>query len=147
MSRSAGSAGPVRGAPIRTAETSPQAAPGDWDEALSDAFALLLGGRPAGDPAARYGVYYASESFDEFLFPCRWATPEALAAREPRLLPEAEEEEFPFSPYPWRFDVGASLFCFDPDLLAGTGPWGEGGHKGPRPFDDAFVADLRAASC
>lgn len=124
--------------------TTSETPPSRWDDALSSAFEILLGGRPAGDPTARYGVYHASESFDEFLFPNPWATPDALAGREPRPLPDAEE--YPFSPFAWRFDLSESLFCFDPELLTGTGPWGDGGHKGPRPFDDAFVADLRAVS-
>lgn len=116
-----------------------------WDAALAGAFEILLGGKTAIDPAAGYGVYYASESLDEFLFPNPWVTPETLSDRKPRLLPDADGE-YPFSPWTWRFDLGESLFYFDADLLAGTGAWGADGHKGPRPFDDAFVADLRAVS-
>jgi hypothetical protein len=120
--------------------------PGRWDAALAGAFEILLGGEPAVDPAAGYGVYHASETFDEFLFPGSWITPDALTGREPRLLPDADQGEYPFSPWGWRFDLGGSLFCFDPDLMEGTGPWGPDGHKGPRPFDDAFTADLRTVS-
>ncbi|MER7705807.1 hypothetical protein ABTX81_23300 [Kitasatospora sp. NPDC097605] len=119
--------------------------PGEWEAALAGAFEILLGGEPDGDPAARYGVHYASDSLDEFLFPNDWATPDALSAATPRHLPDPDGE-FPFSPWTWRFDLSESLFRFDPDLLAGTGPWGEDGHKGPRPFDDAFVTDLRAVA-
>ncbi|MER6916896.1 hypothetical protein ABT354_35070 [Streptomyces sp. NPDC000594] len=129
-----------------TAETDPATGPSGWDAALAGAFEILLGGKPTVDPAAGYGVYHASDPFDEFLFPNPWATPEALTCREPRQLPDADQEWYPYSPWTWRFDLSRSLFCFDADLLAGTGPWGEGGHKGPRPFDDAFVADLRAVS-
>ncbi|MFF0573333.1 hypothetical protein [Streptosporangium saharense] len=116
-----------------------------WDAALAGAFDILLGGKPTIDPTAGYGVYYASDSLDEFLFPNPWATPDALSDRTPRLLPDPDGE-YPFSPWTWRFDLGGSLFHFDVDLLAGTGPWGADGHKGPRPFDDAFVADLRTVS-
>ncbi|MFF2659123.1 hypothetical protein ACFVUH_17365 [Kitasatospora sp. NPDC058032] len=133
-----------------TPETAPATDPGGWDAALASAFAILLDGNPAIDPAADptvgpaagYGVYYASDSLDEFLFPSPWATSDALSGPEPRQLPDPDGE-FPFSPWTWRFDLGGSLFRFDADLLAGTGPWGEDGHKGPRPFGDAFVADLR----
>ncbi|MFI1380475.1 hypothetical protein [Embleya sp. NPDC020886] len=128
-----------------TSETTSVTDPGGWDAALTGAFEILLGGRPAVDPAAGYGVYYASDSLDEFLFPNSWATPGALVDRESRRLPDPDGE-YPFSPWAWRFDLSGSLFRFDADLLAGTGPWGEGGHKGPRPFDDAFVADLRTVS-
>ncbi|MEU9607462.1 hypothetical protein [Streptomyces sp. NPDC048057] len=114
---------------------------GGWDAALVSAFEMLLGGQPAVEPAARYGVYYAP--FDEGLFPNHWATPDALTSREPRQLPDPDDGEYPFSPWAWRFDLSESLFCFDAELVAGTGPWGEGGHKGPRLFDDVFVADLR----
>ncbi|WP_405736055.1 hypothetical protein OG607_44015 [Streptomyces sp. NBC_01537] len=124
----------------------PTTIPSAWESDLRAAFAVLLpGGKPADDPGARYGVYYASDSFDEFLFPASWATPDALMDREPRRLPDPDGE-YPFSPWSWRFDLSESLFRFDADLLAGKGPWGEAGHKGSRPFDDAFVADLRAAS-
>ncbi|MFE2042386.1 hypothetical protein ACFXAZ_15950 [Streptomyces sp. NPDC059477] len=127
-------------------ETAPAADPGEWDAALATAFEILLGGQPTVAPsAAGYGVYYASDPLDEFLFPSPWATPEALSDREPRHLPDPDGE-YPFSPWAWRFDLSESLFRFDADLLAGTGPWGDGGHKGPRPFDDAFVADLRTVS-
>ncbi|MGX2992767.1 hypothetical protein JNUCC64_00495 [Streptomyces sp. JNUCC 64] len=129
-----------------TPETDPATGPSAWDASLDHAFAILLDGRPAADPTARYGVYHASDPFDEFLFPNPWATPGALAAREPARLPDADQEEYPFSPWAWRFDLGGSLFWFDAHLLAGTGLWGEGGHKGPRPFDDAFAAALRAVS-
>ncbi|GGS89436.1 hypothetical protein ACFFV7_50285 [Nonomuraea spiralis] len=118
---------------------------GGWGAALDGAFEILLDGKPAADPAAGYGVYYASDPLDEFLFPNPWATPDALSSREPRHLPDSDGE-YPFSPWTWRFNLSESLFCFDADLLAGTGPWGDGGHKGPRPFDDAFVADLRTVS-
>ncbi|MGW3949397.1 hypothetical protein ACWEKM_00135 [Streptomyces sp. NPDC004752] len=128
-----------------TSKTAPATDPGGWDAALTRAFEILLGGQPALDPAVRYGVYYASDSFDEFLFPNPWATPDALTAREPRQLPDPDGE-YPFSPWAWRFDLSESLFRFDADLLAGTGPWGDGGHKGPRPFDDTFAADLRTVS-
>ncbi|MFF2847547.1 hypothetical protein ACFVT5_14655 [Streptomyces sp. NPDC058001] len=126
-------------------ETAPVADPSGWDAALANAFEILLDGQPAVDPAARHGVYYASDPLDEFLFPNPWATPDALSGREPRHLPDPDGE-YPFSPWAWRFDLSESLFRFDADLLAGTGPWGDGGHKGPRPFDDAFVADLRTVS-
>ncbi|MBB4916907.1 hypothetical protein [Streptosporangium saharense] len=116
-----------------------------WDAALAGAFDILLGGKPVTDPTAGYGVYYASDSLDEFLFPNPWATPETLSDRKPRFLPDSDGE-YPFSPWTWRFDLSGSLFHFDADLLAGTGPWGADGHKGPRPFDDAFVADLRTFS-
>ncbi|MFF4416139.1 hypothetical protein ACFYY8_26745 [Streptosporangium sp. NPDC001559] len=124
-----------------TSETSPNG----WSAALTGAFEILLGGEPTVDPTAGYGVYYASDSLDEFLFPNPWATPEALSGREPRYLPDSDGE-YPFSPWTWRFDLGGSLFRFDADLLAGTEPWGADGYKGPRPFDDAFVADLRTVS-
>ncbi|MEU5868016.1 hypothetical protein ABZ815_43085 [Nonomuraea sp. NPDC047529] len=128
-----------------TPETEPATDLNGWEAALAGAFATLLGGEPAADPAARYGVYYASDSLDEFLFPSPWATPDALSAGEPRHLPDSDGE-YPFSPWTWRFDLSESLFGFDAELLAGTGPWGDDGHKGPRPFDDAFVADLRTVS-
>ncbi|MEU5398152.1 hypothetical protein ABZ348_02465 [Streptomyces sp. NPDC005963] len=124
-------------------ETASTADPGGWDAALVSAFEILLGGRPAVDPAARYGVYHAP--FEEFLFPNRWATPDAMMSGEPRQLPNPDGE-YPFSPWTWRFDLSESLFHFDAELVAGTGPWGTGGHKGPRPFDDAFVTDLRAVA-
>ncbi|MFI7537136.1 hypothetical protein [Streptosporangium sp. NPDC049376] len=124
-----------------TSETDPNG----WSAALTGAFEILLGGEPTVDPAAGYGVYYASDSLDEFLFPSPWATPEGLSGREPRYLPDSDGE-YPFSPWTWRFDLGESLFRFDADLLAGTGPWGADGYKGSRPFDDAFVADLRTVS-
>ncbi|MFG2698597.1 hypothetical protein [Kitasatospora sp. NPDC048407] len=120
--------------------------PGGWDAALADAFAIFLGDGVAAEPAgARYGAYYASDTLDEFLFPNTWATPDALSAAEPGYLPDPDGPH-PFSPWNWQFDLGASLFRFDPDLLAGTGAWGADGHKGPRPFDEAFVADLRAVA-
>ncbi|MFJ9448288.1 hypothetical protein ACIRRH_41725 [Kitasatospora sp. NPDC101235] len=128
-----------------TPETAPATDLDGWDAALAGAFAILLGGEPAADPAAGYGVYYASDSLDEFLFPNPWATPDALSGREPRHLPDPDGA-YPFSPWTWRFDLGGSLFRFDADLLTGKGPWGDGGHKGPRPFDDTFVSDLRAVS-
>ncbi|MEV7012971.1 hypothetical protein [Streptosporangium sp. NPDC051022] len=128
-----------------TPETDPATDLGGWGAALAGAFEILLGGKPAVDPAAGYGVYYASDPLDEFLFPNPWATPDALSGREPRHLPDSDGE-YPFSPWTWRFDLSESLFRFDAELLAGTGPWGDGGHKGPRPFDDAFVADLRVVS-
>ncbi|MFE6866715.1 hypothetical protein ACFVFS_09170 [Kitasatospora sp. NPDC057692] len=130
---------------MTTPETAPAADSSDWDAALAGAFEILLGDLPALDPAARYGVYYASDSLDEFLFPNPWTAPDALSDRAPRQLPGLEGE-YPFSPCTWRFDLGGSLFRFDADLLAATGVWGEDGHKGPRPFDDAFVADLRTVS-
>ncbi|MFF7456980.1 hypothetical protein [Kitasatospora sp. NPDC008115] len=129
-----------------TPETATAADLNGWDAALAGAFEILLGGDPALDGAAAgYGVYYASDTLDEFLFPNPWATPEALSARTPRLLPDLDGE-YPFSPSAWRFDLSGSLFRFDAALLEGTGPWGEDGHKGPRPFDDAFVTDLRAVA-
>lgn len=121
--------------------TTPEA----WDAALASAFDILLGEAPASYDAAGYAVYYASDSIDEFLFPNAWATPESLADPEPRELPDPDGE-YPFSPWVWRFVLSESLFHFDSDLLAGTDPWSHGGHKGPRPFDDDFVADARAAS-
>ncbi|MFD7641360.1 hypothetical protein ACFV4P_11965 [Kitasatospora sp. NPDC059795] len=117
----------------------------DWDAALADAFAILLDGAADDGKDTGYGVYYASETLDEFLFPCTWATADALADGAPRHLPDPDGP-YPFSPWNWRFDLAASLFRFDADLLAATGVWGADGHKGPRPFDDAFVADLRAAA-
>ncbi|MFJ8112716.1 hypothetical protein [Streptomyces sp. NPDC096132] len=101
----------------------------EWDGALDGAFQVLLGGKPLEDPAAAYGVYSSG-----------------LTDREPKELPYPGADEHPFSPAQWRFDFSESLFCFDSHLLAGTGPWGEGGHKGPRPFDEAFVAEVRAAA-
>ncbi|MFE7563622.1 hypothetical protein [Kitasatospora sp. NPDC057500] len=129
-----------------TPETATAADLSGWDAALAGAFEILLDGEPAGDGAAAgYGVYYASDTLDEFLFPNPWATPEALSARAPRHLPELDGE-YPFSPSAWRFDLSGSLFRFDAALLAGTGPWGEDGHKGPRPFDDAFATGLQAVA-
>ncbi|MFE2722231.1 hypothetical protein [Kitasatospora sp. NPDC059327] len=128
-----------------TSESAPVTDLDGWDATLADAFAVLLGAEPVADPGAEYRVYYASDPLDEFLFPNPWATPEALAGREPRHLPDTDGPH-PFSPWTWRFDLGGSLFRFDADLLAATGAWGDGGHKGPRPFDDAFVADLRAVA-
>ncbi|MFF5249977.1 hypothetical protein ACFY3V_37330 [Streptosporangium sp. NPDC000095] len=128
-----------------TLETDPATDLSGWGAALASAFEILLGGKPTVDPASRYGVYYASDPLDEFLFPNPWATPDALSDREPRHLPDSDGE-YPFSPWTWRFDLSESLFRFDAELLAGTGPWGDGGHKGPRPFDDTFVADLRTVS-
>lgn len=121
--------------------TTPEA----WDAALAGAFDTLLGEAPALYDATGYAVYYGSDSIDEFLFPNTWATPESLVDPEPRELPDSDGE-YPFSPSAWRFDLSGSLFHFDPDLLAGTGPWSDGGHKGPRPFDDDFVIEARAAS-
>ncbi|MFD8478239.1 hypothetical protein [Kitasatospora sp. NPDC059673] len=118
---------------------------GGWDATLAEAFATLLGEGAAAGPAARYGAYYASETLDEFLFPNSWATPDALSAARPSHLPDPDGPH-PFSPWNWQFDLGASLFRFDPDLLAAAGAWGEDGHKGPRPFDEDFVADLRAVA-
>ncbi|MGW0589916.1 hypothetical protein [Streptosporangium sp. NPDC002607] len=128
-----------------TPETDPATDLSGWGAALASAFEILLGGKPTVDPAARYGVYYASDPLDEFLFPNPWATPDALSGREPRHLPDSDGE-YPFSPWAWQFNLSESLFRFDAELLAGTGPWGDGGHKGPRPFDDTFVADLRTVS-
>ncbi|MEU1514534.1 hypothetical protein ABZ490_20630 [Streptomyces sp. NPDC005811] len=129
---------------------SPAAVPTPWDAALSEAFGILLGGEPAAgdldDPAARYGVYYADDSLDEFLFPNTWITPETLTDPAPGRLPLQGGDEYVFSPSGWRFDLSASLFRFDAHLLDATGPWGEGGHKGPRPFGEDFVADVRAAA-
>ncbi|MGW4382247.1 hypothetical protein [Kitasatospora sp. NPDC004531] len=116
----------------------------DWDSALADAFATLLG-TPADADHGRHGVYYASDTLDEFLFPAPWATPDALADDAPARLPDPDGPH-PFSPWNWRFDLAGSLFRFDPDLLAATGAWGADGHKGPRPFDDAFAADLLAVA-
>ncbi|MEU9339207.1 hypothetical protein AB0D49_39725 [Streptomyces sp. NPDC048290] len=145
-------------------ETAPEAAPGGWDAALNSAFGVLLDGEAldgepldgealdgepiggTGPAAARYGVYYASDSFDEFLFPRPWATPDGLVGREPVELPDEDGGGLSFSPWAWRFDLGGSLFVFDAMLLDRTGPWGEDGHKGARPFGDAFVADLRAVA-
>ncbi|GAA1385552.1 hypothetical protein GCM10009639_08330 [Kitasatospora putterlickiae] len=124
-----------------TPETATAADLSGWNAALADAFEILLDGGPAVDGAAGYGVYYASETLDEFLFPNPWVTPEALSDRAPRRLPDPDGEH-PFSPWTWRFDLSESLFRFDAALLERTGPWGADGHKGPRPFDDAFVADL-----
>ncbi|MFI7465226.1 hypothetical protein [Nonomuraea sp. NPDC049646] len=128
-----------------TSQTVPAPDPREWDAALADAFAILLGSEPAAHPAAGYGVYYASDTFDEFLFPNPWATPAALSDRKARHLPDSDGEH-PFSPWTWRFDLSESLFRFEAELVAGTGAWGDGGHKGPRPFDDAFAAGLRAVS-
>ncbi|MEU1179913.1 hypothetical protein ABZ464_20090 [Streptomyces sp. NPDC005820] len=126
---------------------SPAAVPTPWEATLNGAFDILLGGKPAADdPATRYGVHYADDSLDEFLFPNTWITPETLTDPEPRELPLQGGGEYVFSPSGWRFDLSESLFRFDAHLLDGTGPWGEGGHKGPRPFGDDFVADVRAAS-
>ncbi|MEV8633056.1 hypothetical protein AB0395_15495 [Streptosporangium sp. NPDC051023] len=128
-----------------TPETAPATDLSGWSAALAGAFEILLGGKPTVDPAAGYGVYYASDPLDEFLFPNPWATPDALSGREPRHLPDPDGE-YPFSPWAWQFSLSESLFRFDAELLAGTGAWGDGGHKGPRPFDDTFVADLRTVS-
>jgi hypothetical protein len=89
-------------------------------------------------------VYYSSDPVDEFLFPNEWATPAALADPEPKRLQFFED--YPFSPTLWRLDLSRTLFSFDADMLDGTEPWGEIGHKGPRPFGDDFVADIRAAA-
>lgn len=132
--------------PATTSATTSAAGPGAWDAALDGAFQMLLGGKSDEDPAAVYGVYYADDSIDEFLFPNTWATPEGLAGHEPGELPLPGAEEYPFSPAEWRFDFGESLFCFDGQFLDAIGPWGEGGHKSPRPFSDGFVADLRAVA-
>ncbi|MFD8598321.1 hypothetical protein ACFV1L_25280 [Kitasatospora sp. NPDC059646] len=120
--------------------------PGGWNAALGGAFAALLGEEAAGDLAGTgYGLYYASDTLDEFLFPNSWATADALSDGGAGHLPDPDGPH-PFSPWNWKFDLAASLFRFDPDLLAGTGPWGADGHKGPRPFDDGFVADLLAVA-
>ncbi|MFJ9434255.1 hypothetical protein ACIRQY_31990 [Streptomyces sp. NPDC101490] len=123
-------------------ETAPPTGPEDWDTALAGAFEILLGGQPPAAPATGYGVYYASDSLDEFLFPNSWMTVGTLAGREPTTLPDPDGP-YPFSPWAWRFDLGGSLFRFDADLLAGTGAWGADGHKGPRPFDESFATALR----
>ncbi|WP_068053932.1 hypothetical protein [Nocardia xishanensis] len=129
-----------------TSSESPAAGAYAWDADLTAAFDILLGGKPAEDPTAEYGVYYADDSLDEFLFPSAWATPSALAEPEPRQLPFPGADEYPLSPGVWRFDLSRSLFRFDDHLLDGTGPWDVAGHKGPRPFGDDFVADIRAAA-
>ncbi|MEV0296335.1 hypothetical protein [Nocardia sp. NPDC050710] len=129
-----------------TSSKSPAAGSRVWDTELTAAFDILLGGTSADDPTAEYGVYYADDSLDEFLCPSAWATPAALAEPEPSQLPLPGADEYPFSPGVWRFDLSRSLFRFDDHLVNGTGPWGGGGHKGPRPFGDDFVADLRAAA-
>ncbi|EFG04173.1 hypothetical protein [Streptomyces clavuligerus] len=126
-------------------EKDPAADLSGWDAALAGAFDVLLDGVPALDPAAGHDVYYASDPLDEFLFPNPWATPDALSDPAPRHLPDLDGE-YPFSPWTWRFDLSESLFRFDAGLLAGTEPWGDGGHKGPRPFDDTFVTALRTVS-
>ncbi|MET8980107.1 hypothetical protein ABZX85_31340 [Streptomyces sp. NPDC004539] len=128
-----------------TPEADPATRPEEWHLALLEAFEMLLDGTPAAEPEARYGVFHASDSFDEFLFPNSWATPDALTAGKPTQLPDPDGP-YPFSPWTWHFDLRETLFHFDADLLAGTGAWGDDGHKGPRPFDDAFVADLRDAA-
>jgi hypothetical protein len=128
-----------------TSEAAPETGPGAWEAALTDAFGILLAGTPAGDPAAGYGVYYGSDTLDEFLFPNSWMTADALTDREPTRLPD-DDGDHPFSPRWWWFDLGESVFRFDPDLVAGTGAWGDDGHKGPRPFGDSFAAGLRAAA-
>ncbi|WP_194903900.1 hypothetical protein [Catenulispora rubra] len=129
-----------------TSVTTPATGPGAWDAALDDAFRLLLGGRPDEDPDAVYGVYYADDGIDEFLFPSVWATPEALTDHEPGELLFPGADGYPFSPAKWRFDFRESLFRFDAELLDLTGAWGEGGHKGPRPFRGDFAADVRAVA-
>ncbi|MEY9855798.1 hypothetical protein ABH935_001402 [Catenulispora sp. GAS73] len=129
-----------------TSTTTSATEPGAWDAVLDDAFQLLLGGKPEVDPVAVYAVYYADDSIDEFLFPSTWATPEGLADHEPAELPFLGADEYPFSPAKWRIDFSESLFHFDGQLLDATGPWGEDGHKAPRPFSDEFVADLQAAA-
>ena len=129
-----------------TSTTTSATDPGAWDAILDDAFQLLLGGKPEEDPAAVYAVYYSDDSIDEFLFPNTWATPEGLTSSEPAELHVMGADEYPFSPAKWRIDFSESLFHFDGHLLDATGPWGEDGHKGPRPFSDEFVADLQAAA-
>ncbi|MFJ5228684.1 hypothetical protein ACIQBJ_02180 [Kitasatospora sp. NPDC088391] len=126
-------------------ETEQNAEPGGWEAELGRAFAVLLAGREAERAAAagaRYGVYHASETLDEFLFPNDWTTPDALSDPAPRLLPDTDGP-YPFSPWTWRFDLAGSLFRFDPDLVDRTGAWGPDGHKGDSPFGAGFTAELR----
>jgi len=117
---------------------------GDWDGALSHAFELL--GAGVADPGARYAVYYEDEPLSEYGFPNRWLTGQALTSAEAVPLLEHLADDYPLAMPLWQFDLRETLFRFNRDFLDGTGPWGEGGHLGPRPFDDAFAADVRAAS-
>jgi hypothetical protein len=125
----------------------------EWDAALRRAFEILLGGSAAGDPASRYGVYHASDPFNEGLFPGGWATADSLADPDPQDLPGFEMDSsgsgdaYPIGDPPagWRFELSESLFRFSDDLLDGTGRWVDG-KLGPSPFLGGFAADLRAAS-
>ncbi|MFJ8039261.1 hypothetical protein ACIRBX_01950 [Kitasatospora sp. NPDC096147] len=120
-------------------------APARFDAVLAGAFAVLLGGG-SGDGVefgAQYAVFHADDSLDEFLFPNAWCRAEVLADPAPRELPYGEDE-YVLGAAGRRFLPAESLFRFDPMLLDGTGPWGEDGHKGPRPFDAGFGAAVRA---
>lgn len=126
--------------------STPSADPAPWESALADAFRLLLGPVwPDAPGSAAYAVYHADESLDEFLFPAPWCTPEVLADPAPRGL-GYQEGEYGFATGGQRFLPGESLFRFDEELLDGTGPWAEGGHKGPRPFGADFAAGVRAVA-
>ncbi|MFJ1756174.1 hypothetical protein [Kitasatospora sp. NPDC088134] len=126
---------------IVLSETEQSAEPVGWEAELERAFTILLAGRTA-EAGARYGVYHASETLDEFLFPNDWTTPEVLVDPAPRPLPDTDGP-YPFSPWTWRFDLPGSLFRFDPDLVDRTGAWGPDGHKGAGPFGAGFTAELR----
>ncbi|MFI5532919.1 hypothetical protein ACIA8O_30725 [Kitasatospora sp. NPDC051853] len=124
--------------------TADHPAPASFEAVLAGAFALLLGDEGGEDPGARYGVFHADDSLDEYLFPNTWCSAEQLADPAPRELPYGEDE-YVLGAAGRRFLPAESLFRFDPMLLDGTGPWGEDGHKGPRPFDADFAAAVRAA--
>jgi hypothetical protein len=124
-----------------------------WEAALDHAFDVLLDGRGeensgAADAIARYGVFYEDDAMDEYLFPNTWLTAEALTDGEPRILFADLADEYPFPLWEWGFDLRETLFRFSAHILDGAGakPGGEGGRQGLLPFDDAFVADVRAVS-
>lgn len=120
----------------------PNEVPAAWDAVLTAALAILLGERPIDDPAASYGVYFASAG-KELFFPNTWMTPATLVDPTPRELPVKVYE---LSPLAWRFDLSRSLIQFDADVLDGTNWWTADGVLGPTPFSAEFAADVRAAS-
>ncbi|MGW4650392.1 hypothetical protein [Kitasatospora sp. NPDC004289] len=123
--------------------TADRSVPAPFDAVLVEAFAILLGDSGGEEPGARYGVFHADDSLDEYLFPNGWCGAEQLADPEPREFPYGADE-YVLGAAGRRFLPAESLFRFDPMLLDGTGPWGEDGHKGPRPFDADFAAAVRA---
>jgi hypothetical protein len=104
------------------------------DADLVIAFDVLLGKAQVPHDQPGHAVYYASDTLDEELFPNTWVTPGALADQRPRELPWYEDDDA-FSPSAWRFDLARSLFRFDSLLFDRF-----------RPFEEAFVSDVRAAS-